>query len=52
MTKDLQVGQEESYRTLIKIIVRQAGSDRLGRNEAGVKKHRPKAYPLLSKPRH
>jgi hypothetical protein len=49
------------YFTLLKVIVHKAVSDwlchcplgnRPGRSEARVRKRRPKAYPLMTKPRH
>jgi Transposase DDE domain len=40
------------YRTLLKIIAHKAVPDRPARSEARVKKRRPKAYPLMTKPRH
>ncbi|MFN6560189.1 MAG: IS4 family transposase [Nostoc sp. ChiSLP01] len=46
-TKRLQI-----YRTLLKVIAHKAVSDRPGRSEPRVRKRRPKAYPLMTKPRH
>ncbi|WP_375478462.1 IS4 family transposase [uncultured Nostoc sp.] len=46
-TKRLQI-----YRTLLKVIVHKTVSDRPGRSEPRVRKRRPKAYPLMTKPRH
>jgi hypothetical protein len=40
------------YRTLLKIIAHKAVPDRPARNEPRVRKRRPKAYPLMTKPRH
>ncbi|MEH2379478.1 MAG: transposase [Nostoc sp.] len=40
------------YRTLLKVIAHKAVPDRPGRSEARVHKRRPKAYPLMTKPRH
>lgn len=40
------------YRTLLKVIAHKAVPDRPARSEARVKKRRPKAYPLMTKPRH
>ncbi|EKF04507.1 putative transposase [Tolypothrix sp. PCC 7601] len=40
------------YRTLLKVIVHKAVPYRPGRSEARVRKRRPKAYPLMTKPRH
>ena len=39
-------------RTLLKVIAHKAVPDRPARSEARVKKRRPKAYPLMTKPRH
>ncbi len=39
------------YRTLLKVIVHKVVSARPGRSEARVRKRRPKAYPLMTKPR-
>ncbi|MBW4458426.1 MAG: filamentous hemagglutinin N-terminal domain-containing protein [Nostoc indistinguendum CM1-VF10] len=36
----------------IKVIAHKAVSDRPGRSEPRVRKRRPKAYPLMTKPRH
>ena len=46
-TKRLQI-----YRTLLKVIAHKAVPDRPARNEPRVRKRRPKAYPLMTKPRH
>ena len=46
-TKRLQI-----YWTLLKVIAHKAVSDRPGRSEPRVRKRRPKAYPLMTKPRH
>jgi len=46
-TKRLQI-----YRTLLKIIAHKAVQERPGRSEPRVRKRRPKAYPLMTKPRH
>ncbi|WP_375515990.1 IS4 family transposase, partial [uncultured Nostoc sp.] len=46
-TKPLQI-----YFTLLKVIAHKAVSDRPGRSEPRVRKGRPKAYPLMTKPRH
>ena len=52
-TKRLQI-----YRTLLKVLVHKTLSDacggklRPGRSEPRVRKRRPKAYPLMTKPRH
>ena len=43
--------RHEIYRTLLKVIVHKAVPDRPGRSEARVRKRRPKAYPLMTKPR-
>ncbi|WP_347242656.1 IS4 family transposase [Nostoc sp. FACHB-888] len=40
------------YRTLLKVIVHKAVPDRPARNEPRVRKRRPKAYPLMTKPRN
>ena len=40
------------YFTLLKVIAHKAVSDRPGRSEPRVRKRRPKAYPLMTKPRH
>jgi len=40
------------YRTLLKVIAHKAVPDRPGRSEPRVRKRRPKAYPLMTKPRH
>jgi hypothetical protein len=39
------------YRTFLKVIVHKAVPTRPGRSEARVRKRRPKAYPLMTKPR-
>ena len=39
------------YRILLKVIVHKVVSARPGRSEARVRKRRPKAYPLMTKPR-
>ena len=46
-TKRLQI-----YRILLKVIAHKAVPERPGRSEARVRKRRPKAYPLMTKPRH
>ncbi|MHC5731022.1 MAG: hypothetical protein ACYTXY_44390 [Nostoc sp.] len=46
-TKRLQI-----YRTLLKVIAHKAVPERPGRSEARVRKRRPKAYALMTKPRH
>lgn len=51
----LAVTSKQRYyleRTLLKVIVHKAVPDRPGRSEARVRKRRPKAYPLMTKPRH
>jgi hypothetical protein len=40
------------YHTLLKVIVHKAVPERPGRSEPRVRKRRPKAYPLMTKPRH
>ena len=40
------------YRTLLKVIAHKPVLERPGRSEARVRKRRPKAYPLMTKPRH
>jgi len=40
------------YRTLLKVIAHKAVPERPGRSEPRVRKRRPKAYPLMTKPRH
>lgn len=40
------------YHTLLKVIAHKAVPDRPARNEPRVRKRRPKAYPLMTKPRH
>ncbi|MHC5779080.1 MULTISPECIES: hypothetical protein [Nostoc] len=37
---------------MLKVIAHKAVSDRPGRSEPRVRKRRPKAYPLMTKPRH
>ena len=44
--------RQQIYRILVKVIAHKAVSDRPGRSEARVRKRRPKAYPLMTKPRH
>ena len=46
-TKCLQI-----YRTLLKVIAHKAVPLRPARSEPRVRKRRPKAYPLMTKPRH
>jgi hypothetical protein len=46
-TKRLQI-----YRTLLKVIAHKTVPERPGRSEPRVRKRRPKAYPLMTKPRH
>ncbi len=46
-TKRLQI-----YRTLLKVIAHKTVPERSGRSEPRVCKRRPKAYPLMTKPRH
>ncbi|WP_375506474.1 hypothetical protein [uncultured Nostoc sp.] len=46
-TKRLQI-----YSTLLKVIAHKAVPDRPARNEPRVLLRRPKAYPLMTKPRH
>ncbi|MEH1826804.1 MAG: IS4 family transposase [Nostoc sp.] len=46
-TKRLQI-----YRTLLKVIAHKVVPDRPARSEPRVRKRRPKAYPLMTKPRH
>ena len=51
----LAVTSKQRYyleRTLLKVIVHKAVPNRPGRSEARVRKRRPKAYPLMTKPRH
>jgi Transposase DDE domain/Insertion element 4 transposase N-terminal len=43
---------ERIYRTLLKVIAHKAVLERPGRSEPRVRKRRPKAYPLMTKPRH
>ena len=43
---------EQIYHTLLKVIAHKAIPERPGRNEPRVRKRRPQAYPLLTKPRH
>lgn len=40
------------YCTLLKVIAHKAVPERSGRSEPRVRKRRPKAYPLMTKPRH
>ncbi len=40
------------YSTLLKVIAHKAVPERPGRSEARVLLRRPKAYPLMTKPRH
>lgn len=40
------------YQTFLKVIAHKAVPERPGRSEARVRKRRPKAYPLMTKPRH
>jgi hypothetical protein len=40
------------YLILLKVIAHKAVPDRPGRSEPRVRKRRPKAYPLMTKPRH
>ncbi|WP_196516822.1 hypothetical protein [Nostoc sp. WHI] len=40
------------YCTLLKVIAHKAVPDRSARSEPRVRKRRPKAYPLMTKPRH
>lgn len=40
------------YSTLLKVIAHKAVPERPGRSEPRVRKRRPKAYPLMTKPRH
>ena len=44
--------RHQIYRTLLKVIAHKAVPDRPARNEPRVRKRRPKAYPLMTKPRH
>ena len=44
--------RHQLYHTLLKVIAHKAVSDRPARNEPRVRKRRPKAYPLMTKPRH
>ncbi|MCF2152167.1 hypothetical protein IQ276_038425 [Desmonostoc muscorum LEGE 12446] len=46
-TKCLQI-----YRTLLKVIAHKTVPDRPARSEPRVRKRRPKAYPLMTKPRN
>ncbi|WP_189523638.1 hypothetical protein [Nostoc sp. PA-18-2419] len=46
-TKSLRI-----YQTLLKVIVHKVVPERPARSEARVRKRRPKAYPLMMKPRH
>lgn len=43
---------EPIYRTLLKVITHKVVPERPGRSEPRVRKRRPKAYPLMTKPRH
>ncbi|MDV2997041.1 MAG: IS4 family transposase ISArch10 [Chroococcidiopsis sp. SAG 2025] len=43
--------REQIYRTLLKVITHKAVPARPGRSEPRVRKRRPKAYPLMTKPR-
>jgi hypothetical protein len=43
--------RQQIYHTLLKVIVHKAVPERLGRSEPRVRKRRPKAYPLMTKPR-
>ncbi|WP_072207791.1 transposase [Mastigocoleus testarum] len=40
------------YSTLLKVIAHKAVPERPGRSQPRVRKRRPKAYPLMTKPRH
>ena len=40
------------YSTLLKVIAHKAVPERPARSEARVRKRRPKAYPLMTNPRH
>jgi hypothetical protein len=44
--------RQQIYRTLLKVVAHKAVSDRPARNEPRVRKRRPKAYPLMTKPRN
>jgi hypothetical protein len=44
--------RDQIYRTLLKVIVHKSVPTRPGRAEPRVRKRRPKAYPLMKKPRH
>ncbi|WP_334805191.1 hypothetical protein [Nostoc sp.] len=44
--------RHQIYRTLLKVIPQKAVPDRPGRSEARIRKCCPKAYPLMTKPRH
>ena len=44
--------RQRIYHTLLKVIAHKAVLERPGRSEARVRKRRPKAYPLMTKPRH
>ncbi len=44
--------RQRIYRTLLKVIAHKPVSDRPARSEPRVRKRRPKAYPLMTKPRH
>lgn len=44
--------RQQIYYTLLKVIAHKTVPERPGRSEARVRKRRPKAYPLMTKPRH
>ncbi|WP_226889759.1 IS4 family transposase [Nostoc sp. MG11] len=44
--------RQQIYYTLLKVVAHKAVSDRPARNEPRVRKRRPKAYPLMTKPRN
>lgn len=44
--------RQRFYSTLLKVIAHKAVPERPGRSEARVRKRRPKAYPLMTKPRN
>ncbi len=44
--------RQRIYSTLLKVIAHKAVPERPGRSEARVRKRRPKAYPLMTKPRN
>ncbi|MBD2200468.1 MULTISPECIES: IS4 family transposase [Calothrix] len=46
------IKRQRIYCTLLKVIAHKTVSDRPGRSEPRVRKRRPKAYPLMTKPRH